>query len=79
MGGKVGGRHWSASDISEVDAATNERRISERGMNPAISRGELLYGLPEAHVLNAAFTHPGPYGGRFNDSRRGESSPSLAS
>jgi RES domain-containing protein len=27
--------------------------------------------VPEAHVVNAAFTHPGPYGGRFNDSRRG--------
>jgi hypothetical protein len=59
------------SDLTELDAATNERKIAERGGNPAISPGELLYGVPEAHIVNAAFTHPGPHGGRFNDSRRG--------
>lgn len=59
------------SDLSELDAATNERKIGERGGNPAISPGELLYGVPEAHIVNAAFTHAGPHGGRFNDSRRG--------
>ena len=59
------------SDLTELDAATNERKIAERGGNAAISPGELLYGVPEAHIVNAAFTHPGPYGGRFNDSRRG--------
>jgi hypothetical protein len=59
------------SDLTELDAATSERKISERGGNPAISLGELLYGVPEAHIVNAAFTHPGPFGGRFNDSRRG--------
>ena len=59
------------SDLTELDAATNERKVAERGGNPAISPGELLYGVPEAHIVNAAFTHPGPHGGRFNDSRRG--------
>ena len=59
------------SDLSELDAATNERKIAELGGNPAIGPGELLYGVPEAHIVNAAFTHPGPYGGRFNDARRG--------
>jgi hypothetical protein len=59
------------SDLTELDAATNERKIAERGGNAAISPGELLYGVPEAHIVNAAFTHPGPHGGRFNDSRRG--------
>lgn len=59
------------SDLTELDAATNERKIAERGGNTAISPGELLYGVPEAHIVNAAFTHPGPHGGRFNDSRRG--------
>jgi hypothetical protein len=57
--------------LTELDAATNERKIAERGWNAAIGPGELLYGVPEAHIVNAAFTHPGPYGGRFNDSRRG--------
>ena len=59
------------SDLTELDAATNERKVAERGGNAAISPGELLYGVPEAHIVNAAFTHPGPHGGRFNDSRRG--------
>jgi hypothetical protein len=58
-------------DLTELDAATNERKVAERGGNAAISPGELLYGVPEAHIVNAAFTHPGPQGGRFNDSRRG--------
>lgn len=59
------------NDLTELDAATNERKIAERGGNAAISPGELLFGVPEAHIVNAAFTHPGPFGGRFNDSRRG--------
>ena len=58
------------SDLSELDAATNERKLAERAGNPAIGAGELLYGVPEAQIVNAAFTHPGPHGGRFNDSRR---------
>jgi hypothetical protein len=59
------------NDLTKLDAATNERKMAERGGNGAISPGELLYGVPEAHIVNAAFTHPGPFGGRFNDSRRG--------
>jgi RES domain len=59
------------ADLSELDAATNERKISERGGNPAIGPGELLFGVPEADIVNAAFTHPGPFGGRFHSSRRG--------
>lgn len=59
------------SDLSEIDAATNERAVAERAGNPAIGPGELLYGVPEAQIVNASFTHPGPYGGRFHSSRRG--------
>ena len=59
------------SDLSELDAATNERKVGERGGNAAISPLELVYEVPYAHIINAAFTHAGPNGGRFNDSRRG--------
>jgi RES domain-containing protein len=59
------------SELSELDAATNERKVGERGGNPAISPLELVYEIPEAHIVNAAFTHPGPFGGRFHSSRRG--------
>ncbi len=59
------------SDLSELDAATNEGKTAEGGSNPEIGPGELLYGVPEAHIINAAFSHPGPYGGRFNSPGRG--------
>jgi hypothetical protein len=59
------------ADLSELDAATNERKIAENGGNTAIGPGELLLGVPEAHIVNAAFTHPGPFGGRFHSPQRG--------
>ncbi len=59
------------TDLSEIDAATNERKLAEQGSNSAIGPGELLMGVPEATIINAAFCHPGPHGARFNNSRRG--------
>lgn len=59
------------ADLSELDAATNERKLGETGENSAIGPGELLYGVPEAHIVNAAFLHSGPYGGRFHTPERG--------
>ena len=58
------------SDLSELDAATNERKIAQNGGNSAIGPGELLLGVPEAHIVNAAFTHPGPFGGQFHSTQR---------
>lgn len=45
-------------------------RQTERGKH-GIGPGELLYGVPEAHIVNAAFNHAGPYGGRFHRPLRG--------
>lgn len=59
------------ADLSELDAVTNERKLAERGGNAAIGPGELLLGIPEAHIVNAAFTHAGPFGGRFHTANRG--------
>jgi RES domain len=59
------------ADLSELDAATNERKIAENGGNRAIGPGELLLGVPEANIVNAAFTHLGPSGGRFHGTQRG--------
>jgi RES domain len=59
------------ADLSELHAATNERKIAEGGGNRAIGPGELLYGVPEAHIVNAAFSHPSPHGGRFHSAQRG--------
>lgn len=59
------------ADLSELDAATNERKIAENGGHGAIGPGELLLGVPEAHIVNAAFTYPEPFGGRFHSAQRG--------
>src|ERR1700730_18261828 len=59
------------ADLSELDAATNERKIAEIGGNTAIGPGELLLGVPEAHIVNAAFTHSGPFGGPASTAHNG--------
>jgi RES domain-containing protein len=57
---------------TELDAATNERVSGEiRGL-AGISQFELVYGIPNAHIIRAAFLHPNKDGGsRFNDTTRG--------
>ena len=59
------------SDLSEIDAATNERKVAESGRCTGIGPHELVFGVPQAYIVNAAFTHPGPYGARFSTSKRG--------
>ena len=59
------------TDLGELDGATNERTVAEHGGNSAIGPGELLYGVPEAHIVNGAFSHHGPHGGRFHSPQRG--------
>jgi hypothetical protein len=59
------------SDLMELDGATNDRLLGEEGLLPGIGVHELLYGVRYAHIVNAAFTHAGPAGGRFNSSERG--------
>lgn len=57
--------------LAELDGATNARLLGEAGLLPGIGVHELLYGVAYAHIVNAAFTHAAPDGGRFNSSRRG--------
>lgn len=59
------------SELSELDAATDERKIAQSGRCTGIGPHELVFGVPEAYIVNAAFTHSGPYGGRFSTSKRG--------
>ncbi len=58
-------------DAAQLDAATNERIQGERYGLSGISNFELVYGIPHAQIIRAAFLHPGPFGARFNDSTRG--------
>jgi RES domain-containing protein len=58
-------------EIFELDAATNDRALAERQLLPGIGLAELVSGVPHAHVINAAFCHAHPLGGRFNGPDRG--------
>jgi RES domain-containing protein len=57
--------------LIELDGATNSRLLGEEGLLPGIGVHELVYGVGYAHIVNAAFTHASPGGGRFNNSQRG--------
>ena len=59
------------SSLLELDDATNDRFLGEEGLLPGIGIHELVYGIRYAHIVNAAFTHPSPTGGRFNSATRG--------
>jgi hypothetical protein len=58
-------------ELFELEGATNDRLIGEAGLLPGISVHELLYGIPYAHIVNAAFCHAHPQGSRFNGPDRG--------
>jgi hypothetical protein len=57
--------------IFDLDGITNDRLWGEDGLLPEISRDELVFGIPNAHVINATFTHAHPNGSRFNGPGRG--------
>jgi len=57
--------------LFELEGATNDRLLGEAGVLPGISVRELVFGIPYAHIVNAAFTHANPLGGRFNGPERG--------
>ena len=58
-------------DLVSLDAATNARVKADEGLLPGISVHELVYGISYSNIVNAAFTHASPFGGRFNTSERG--------
>lgn len=57
--------------VFDLDNATNDRLRAGAGQLAGIGPDELVTGVPYASVINAAFTHPNPAGGRFNTSARG--------
>ena len=59
------------SDLVLLDGATNDRIQAEQHGLAGISTFELLYGIANAHIVNAAFTHTSDAGCRFNDASRG--------
>lgn len=58
-------------DLFDLDNATNDRLRGESGLLPGIGMDELVFGLPNFRIVNAAFTYARPEGSRFNDGERG--------
>jgi len=58
-------------DLFQLDNATNGRLLAERGALPGIGVDELVFGIPNFRIINAAFTYPRPEGSRFNTGTRG--------
>jgi RES domain len=57
--------------IFELDNATNARLQAEESSGPGINWRELVFHVPNHHVINAAFTHANPLGARFSGPDRG--------
>jgi len=58
-------------DLFDLDNATNDRLRGESGQLPGIGMDELVFGVPNFRMINAAYTYPRPEGSRFNDGERG--------
>jgi hypothetical protein len=58
------------SSITELERSTDNRVLAESGLLPGISIHELVFGVPYAHIVNAAFTYAHPTGSRFNGPER---------
>jgi len=58
-------------NLFQLDNATNGRLLAERGALPGIGVDELVFGIPNFRIINAAFTYPRPEGSRFNTGSRG--------
>ena len=58
-------------DMILLDGVTNDRIQGEQRGLAGIGIHELVYGIPNAHIVNAAFTHTSDSGSRFSDSTRG--------
>jgi RES domain-containing protein len=58
-------------DLFDLDNATNHRLAAERGAMSGIGIDELVFGVPNFRMINAAYAYPRPEGSRFNTGQRG--------
>lgn len=68
---RVSGGPGDLEALFELEGATNDRLLGGANLLAGISVHELLFGVPHAHIVNAAFCHAHPDGGRFNGPDRG--------
>jgi hypothetical protein len=57
--------------IFDLDDHTNARLRAEANLSPDIGPQELVFRVPNYHIINAAFTHANPLGARFSTPHRG--------
>ncbi len=57
--------------LFDLDGATNDRLLGHADRLPGIDLRELVFGVPYASIVNAAFCHAHPLGSRFNGPDRG--------
>lgn len=67
----LAGDRKELEDLVLLDGATNDRVQAEQQGSIGISTYELVYAIPNARIVNAAYTHANETGGRFNDNTRG--------
>ena len=68
---RLGDADRDMPELIELDGATDDRWVGEANLLPAIGVHELLFGIPYAHIVNAAFTYAHPAGSRFSGPDRG--------
>jgi len=57
--------------LLQLEAATNDRVAGEANLLPGITVHELVFGVPNYHIINAAFAYSRPGGTRFSSGYRG--------
>jgi len=67
----IAGDEAQLVDLFDLDNATNERLRGEHGLLPGIGMDELVFGVPNFRIINAAFTCARPEGARFSGPDRG--------
>jgi hypothetical protein len=58
-------------NLLQLEGATNDRVSGEANLLPGITVHELVFGVPNYHIVNAAFTYSRPGGTRFSSGYRG--------
>lgn len=58
-------------DLYALESLTNQRLRAEENLNAGIGSDELVFGVPNFRVINAAFAYARPIGSRFNSPERG--------
>jgi RES domain-containing protein len=67
----IAGSDAEMKDLVALEGATNDRLLAENARLPGIGPHELVFGVPNFRIINAAFVHAHPLGSRFNGPDRG--------